>query len=103
VNRLCSGVMVEAQQPAEPSSASDGPDSRSCNGLASHGKASATDLLFQDSILLAEVLDDRVLLTSDPARHGGDADLPGLEDSGPSSIMPTSRDNRQLSANDETA
>ena len=62
----------------------------SANGLTSHGQSAAlivgqpestaTDLLFQDSILLAEVLDDRVLLTSDPAGHGGDEDLPRLKD-----------------------
>jgi hypothetical protein len=78
-----------------------------------HGKASAlivgqpestaTELLLQNTIFLTEIFDDRVLLTSDPARHGGDEDLPGLEDSGHWSIMPTSRDNRQLSSNDETA
>ena len=44
-------------------------------------------LLFQGTILLAEVLDDRILLTGDPAGEGGDEDLPGLEDGSHPSIV----------------
>jgi len=49
----------------------------SSNGFASHGQSAslivgqaespATELLLEDSVLLAEVLDDRVLLAADPA------------------------------------
>jgi len=39
-------------------------------------ESSATALLFQDSILLAEILYDCVLLAGDPAGHGGDENLP---------------------------
>jgi hypothetical protein len=39
----------------------------------------ATELLLQDPILLAEILDDRILLAANPAGHGGNKDLPRLE------------------------
>ena len=58
----------------------------SSNSLASHGQSaslvvgqpesSAAELLLQEPILLAEILDDRILLTGDPAGQGGDEDLP---------------------------
>jgi hypothetical protein len=37
-------------------------------------------LLREDSVLLSEVFDDGVLFSADPARQGGNEDLPGLED-----------------------
>jgi len=39
------------------------------------------ELLLQDSILLAKILDDRILPAGDPAREGGDENLPGLKGS----------------------
>ncbi len=64
-------------------------ESPSSNGLAAHGKSaalsvgqsksSATELLFQDSVLLSEIFDDRILLSADPAGQGGNEDLPGLQ------------------------
>jgi hypothetical protein len=64
----------------------------SSDGLAPHGQsaslvvgqpeASATELLLEDSVLLAEIFDDRILLTGDPAGQGDDEDLPGLKDGG---------------------
>ena len=53
----------------------------SANGLTSHGQSAAlivgqpesptTEPLFQDTILLAEILDDRILLAADPGGHPG--------------------------------
>jgi len=34
--------------------------------------------LLEDSVLLAEIFDDRILLAADPSSQGGDEDLPGL-------------------------
>ena len=47
----------------------------------------ATELLLEDSILLSEILDDRVLLTADPTSERCNKDLPGLEDGGHPSIV----------------
>ena len=78
----------------ERSNFGEGP---SPNGLAPHGKSSAlgvgqpepsaTELLLEDSILLAEIFDDRILLAADPAGQGGDEDLPRLENDGHPSIV----------------
>jgi len=62
----------------------------------------ATELLLEDSVLLAEVLDDRILLAAHPPSQGGNEDLPGLKDGGHPSIVATPRNNRQLSAGGET-
>ena len=40
----------------------------------------ATELLSEHSILLAEELNDRILLPSDPSGQGCDEDLPRLKD-----------------------
>ena len=56
-----------------------------------------TELLLEDPILLAEILNDRILLTGNPAGQGGDEDLPRLEDSGHPSIVARQRSIRQLS------
>ena len=45
-------------------------------------KSSATELLPENSVLLAEVLDDRILLTGDPASQRGHENLPRLKDHG---------------------
>jgi len=82
-----------------PSEDSVGSDERgnfgegaSANRFAPHGKSSAlivgqaesstTELLLQDTVLFSEIVDDRILLAGDPARHGGDEDLPRLKDDG---------------------
>jgi hypothetical protein len=88
-------------------------ESASANGFASHGESSAlsvgqaepsaAELLLQDAILLAEILDDRILSAANPAGHGCDEYLPRLKDGGHWPIMPTSRDIRQLSVSSETA
>jgi hypothetical protein len=82
------------------------------DGLASYGqsasliicqtKSSATELLFQDSVLLTEILDDRILLTGDPAGQSGNEDLSRLKDDGHRFIVVTLGDNRQLSADADT-
>ena len=38
------------------------------------------ELLPEDSVLLPQILDDRILLAAHPSREGGHEDLPGLED-----------------------
>ena len=65
-------------------------------------ESSPTKLLLQDSILLSEILDDRILLAADPAGEGGNEDLPRLKDDGHRRILPISLANRQLSVNAET-
>ncbi len=77
------------------------------NGLAAYGKSSAlivsqskpsaTELLLQNAIFLAEELDDGILLAADPASHGGNEDLPGLKGGGHPLILPTCHDSEQLS------
>ena len=67
------------------------------NGFAADGEAAAlvvgqsksstTELLLEDTILLSEVLDARILLTADPAGKGRDKNLPGLNDGGHSLIV----------------
>ncbi len=74
-------------------------ESAPSNSLAPHGQSAAlivgqaesssTELLLQDSILLAEILDDRILLTGDPAGQGGDEDLPRSENGGHRRIVLT--------------
>jgi hypothetical protein len=43
--------------------------------------------LFEDSVLLSEVLDDCILLAADPAGQGGDEDLPRLQSDGHPQIV----------------
>ncbi len=54
-------------------------DSKAATLTISQAEPSSTELLLEDSILLPEVVDDRVLLTRDPSGHGGYEDLPGME------------------------
>ena len=42
-------------------------------------ESSASELLLEDSVFLAEIFDDRILLTGDPAGERGHEDLPGLK------------------------
>lgn len=39
--------------------------------IVCQAESSATKLLLQDTVLLAEILDDRILLAANPASHGG--------------------------------
>ncbi len=83
---------------------SDFRQSASSDSLAPHGKSPAlivgqpkflaTELLLEDSVLLTEVLDDRILLTTDPTGHRRNEDLPGLKDEGHSSIVARRRSDR---------
>ena len=63
---------------------------------------SSTELLFEDSVLLSEVVDHRILLTGYLTGHSSDEDLPGMKNNGHQLIVATPRDNRQLSAGGET-
>ncbi len=38
--------------------------------------------MLEDSVFLAEKIDDRILLTADPAGQGRNEDLPGLQSDG---------------------
>ena len=60
------------------------------------------ELLPEDSILLAEKFDDRILLAADPAGHGGNEDLPRLKDGGHRVIVANRWSNRQLSMDGDT-
>ncbi len=62
-------------------------DSKTATLIIGQAELLATELLLEDSVLLAEVLDDRILLAADPASHGGNEDLPGLKDGGHPSIV----------------
>jgi len=80
----------------------------SADGLASHdqsaslivcqAESSATELLLENAILLAEILNDRILLAADPARKSGDQYLPGLKDDGHPGIVARRESVRQLSS-----
>jgi len=59
-------------------------------------------LLLENSVFLSEVFDNRILLTGDPASHGGNKDLPRLNDGGHPSILPIQHDSEQLSAGWQT-
>ena len=75
--------------------------------LAEHGQppalvvgqseALSAELLFQDAVLLAEVLDGGILLARDPAGHGRDEDLPSVENRCHSTMVARSVIDRQLS------
>jgi len=54
-------------------------DRESATLIVGQPESSASELLLEDPILLAEVIDDGVLLAADPADEGGHEDLPGLE------------------------
>ncbi len=72
-----------------------------------HGKSSAlsvgqteslvAELLLKDSVLFSEIVDDRILLASNPTSHRGYEDLPGLEDGVHPSIVACGPSIRQLS------
>ena len=55
------------------------------------------ELLLEDSVLLAEKVDDRILLTSDPPGHGSHENLPGLEHRRHLEIVANPTADRQLS------
>ncbi len=89
--------------PDERSDFGEGPSS---DRLASNGKSSAlgigqskslgAELLLENSVLLLEIFDDRVLLVGDPSGQRGNEDLPGLKnDCHPEIVVLDSR-NRQL-------
>ncbi len=64
-------------------------DGKPATLIIGQAESSAAELLLEDSVLLSEKLDDRTLLTADPAGQGGNKDLPGLEDGGHRRIVPT--------------
>jgi hypothetical protein len=70
--------------------------------MIGQSEPSATELLFENTVFLLEVFDDRILLTGDPTGHSSDEDLPGVKDNGHRLIVATPRNNRQLSAGGET-
>ena len=57
----------------------------------------ATELLLEDTVLFLEIFDDCILMAADPAGHGGNKDLPRLEDGGHPLIVARQRNIRQLS------
>ena len=80
-----------------PSSNSLAPHRKSSALSVGQSKSSATELLLQDSVLLAEIIDDRILLTADPAGQGGNEDLPRLENGRHPQIVAKPMADRQLS------
>ena len=55
------------------------PDRKSATLIVGQPKSSATELLLEDAVFFLKILDDCVLMAADPAGHGGNEDLPGLE------------------------
>jgi hypothetical protein len=86
----------------DPSSNSLAPNGKSSALSIGQSKSSTTKLLLENSVFLSEVFDNRILLTSDPAGHGGNKDLPGLKNGGHPSILPTRHASEQLSADWQT-
>jgi len=72
--------------------------SQSATLIVCEPESSATELLLEDAILLAEILNDRILLAADPAREGRDQNLPGLKDDGHPGIVARRESDRQLSS-----
>jgi hypothetical protein len=54
-------------------------DSQPATRIIGQSESSAAELLSENSVFLAEILDYGVLMTADPAREAGDEDLPWLE------------------------
>jgi hypothetical protein len=87
-------------------------ESLSPNGRAAYGKSaplrvgemetSTAELLLQDAVLFSQIIDDGVLMATDPPGEGSYGNLPGLEDRGHRPIVLTPRRNRQLFADDQT-
>jgi hypothetical protein len=65
--------------------------------IIGQSESSAAELLLEDSVFLVEILDDRILLTGDPAGQGCNEDLPGLKDDGHPRIVAERHGDRQLS------
>ena len=80
----------------KPATDSLAPDREPTPLIVREPQAPATEWLLQNAVLLSKILDDCVLLTSNPAGHGGDEDLPGVKDRGHPFMMPNPEDNRQL-------
>jgi len=69
----------------------------SSDGLTSNRESAAliiaqpespvSELLSEDSVLLAEIFNDGILLAAQPSGERGHEDLPGLEDGGHPSIV----------------
>ncbi len=72
-------------------------DSKSATLIIGQSESSATELLLEDSVLFTEILDDRILLASDPSGYGGYEDLPRLKNDGHPVIVARPRSIRQLS------
>ena len=70
-------------------------DRSGCGGAGSP-ESSATELLLEDSVLLAEIIDHGFLVPIDPAGHRRNENLPGLEQRAHSAIVGDYRANRQL-------
>ena len=72
-------------------------DSKTATLLVGQAESLAAELLLEDSILRTEIVDDRILLSGDPAGQGGNEDLPRLKNDGHPVIVANSTTNRQLS------
>jgi hypothetical protein len=93
------GVWRDDRRDVGKGASSDGlaPHGQSASLIVGQAESSATELLLEDSVLLAEVLDGRILLAADPASQGGNEDLPRLKYGGHPSIVARQWSIRQLS------
>ena len=82
----------------DPSPDDLAPHGQSAALIDGQPESSATELLLEDAIRLAEVLNDRILLTRGPAGKRGNEDLPWLEDGGHPRIVAWMDSDRQLSS-----
>jgi len=86
---LCNKLPVPAKDGVRGDERSDFGEGAAADRLATHGKPSTLrvsqpktlppELLLEDAVFLSEILDDRILLASNPTGHRGYEDLPWLE------------------------
>ena len=86
---LCNKLPVPAKDGVRSHERRNLGERPSSESLAAHGKPSALrvgqpktlppELLLEDAVFFSEILDDRILLASNPTGHRGYEDLPWLE------------------------
>ena len=69
------------------------PDGKTATLVIGQPESPATELLPEDSILLTQILNYRILLAGDPSGQGRNEDLPRLNDGGHPSIAARGRSN----------
>jgi hypothetical protein len=73
------------------------PNRESASLVVGQSKSFATELLLENAILFSEIVDHVILLARYPSGHGGNEDLPRLENGRHPSIVANPAADRQLS------